>query len=157
MALMEVLLSTVASVAPVPPNLTVAPARKFAPEIVTTVPPPVEPVFGVTTVTTGRPSEAGFTGLPPQATATIRLNHARTFLASMRSAEAATSTRTRVTGLTLLCSAITADPAVLATQGPPGRSRSMVPSLLCLLHSTLDVMPVAPSFVAIKCATSAGL
>ncbi len=37
---------TVTDVAAVPPIVTVAPSRKYAPEIVTAVPPPDEPVAG---------------------------------------------------------------------------------------------------------------
>jgi hypothetical protein len=40
-------------VAAVPPNVTVAPAAKFAPVIVTAVPPPVDPLLGDTLLTVG--------------------------------------------------------------------------------------------------------
>jgi hypothetical protein len=52
-AVMLVLLTTTTLVAAVPPNLTVAPAAKFVPAIVTAVPPDVEPVFGDTLLTVG--------------------------------------------------------------------------------------------------------
>ena len=52
-AVMLVLLTTTTLVAAFPPNDTVAPAAKFPPEIVTLVPPSVEPVFGDTLVTVG--------------------------------------------------------------------------------------------------------
>jgi hypothetical protein len=45
-AVIEVLLTTVTPVAAVPPRLTVAPARKFVPVIVTAVPPLTDPEFG---------------------------------------------------------------------------------------------------------------
>jgi hypothetical protein len=50
---MVVLLTTTTLVAAVPPNVTVAPAAKFAPVIVTAVPPAVEPLFGDTLLTVG--------------------------------------------------------------------------------------------------------
>jgi len=52
-AAIEVLLTTVTPVAAVPPKLTVAPARKFVPVIVTPVPPVAGPVLGVMDVTFG--------------------------------------------------------------------------------------------------------
>lgn len=52
-AVMLVLLTTVTPVAAVPPNVTVAPAAKFVPVIVTAVPPAVDPLFGLTLVTVG--------------------------------------------------------------------------------------------------------
>ncbi len=45
--MIEVLLARVTLVAAVPPRLTVAPARKPVPVIVTLVPPLVVPVLGV--------------------------------------------------------------------------------------------------------------
>jgi hypothetical protein len=50
---MDVLLATTTLVAAAAPNVTVAPAAKFVPVIVTAVPPPVDPVFGATLVTVG--------------------------------------------------------------------------------------------------------
>ena len=52
-AVMVVLLTTAILVAAVPPNVTVAPAAKFVPVIVTAVPPVVEPAFGDTPLTVG--------------------------------------------------------------------------------------------------------
>jgi len=52
-AVIDVLLTTVTPVAAVPPKLTVAPGRKFAPVIVTPVPPLAGPVLGATDVTIG--------------------------------------------------------------------------------------------------------
>ena len=52
-AVIEVLFTTVPPVTAVPPKLTVAPAKKFVPVIVTPVPPPAGPVLGVTDVTVG--------------------------------------------------------------------------------------------------------
>ena len=52
-AVMVVLFVTTTFVAAVPPNVTVAPATKLAPVIVTAVPPPVDPVFGKTVLTVG--------------------------------------------------------------------------------------------------------
>jgi hypothetical protein len=52
-AVIEVLLTTTTLVAAVPPNVTVAPAAKFVPAMVTAVPPPVGPLFGVTLLTVG--------------------------------------------------------------------------------------------------------
>lgn len=46
-------LPTVTLVPAVPPKLTVAPDTKFEPEMVTTVPPAVDPVLGLTAVTAG--------------------------------------------------------------------------------------------------------
>jgi hypothetical protein len=51
---MVVLFTTTTFVAAAPPNVTVAPAAKFVPVIVTAVPPAVVPLFGVTLVTVGR-------------------------------------------------------------------------------------------------------
>ena len=48
-----VLFVTLTFVAAVPPRLTVAPATKFAPPIVTTVPPVVGPVTGEMLPTVG--------------------------------------------------------------------------------------------------------
>jgi hypothetical protein len=50
---MVVLLTTTTLVAAVPPNVTVAPERKFVPVIVTAVPPAVDPLFGDTPLTVG--------------------------------------------------------------------------------------------------------
>src|ERR1700758_2788914 len=47
------LFTTATLAAAVPPNVTVAPLAKFVPVIVTDVPPPVEPLFGLTLVTVG--------------------------------------------------------------------------------------------------------
>jgi len=55
-AVIVVLFTTVTPVAGVPPNVTVAPATKFVPVIVTAVPPSVVPLFGVTPVTVGAPA-----------------------------------------------------------------------------------------------------
>ena len=52
-AVIEVLFATATPVAAVPPKLTVAPAKKFVPVIVTPVPPPAGPVLGVIIVTVG--------------------------------------------------------------------------------------------------------
>jgi len=52
-AVMVVLFTTTTFVAAVPPNVTVAPAAKFVPAIVTAVPPPVDPLFGDTLLTVG--------------------------------------------------------------------------------------------------------
>jgi hypothetical protein len=52
-AVIVVLLTTTTFVAAVPPNVTVAPAAKFVPVIVTAVPPAVDPLFGETLVTVG--------------------------------------------------------------------------------------------------------
>jgi hypothetical protein len=48
-----VLFTTLTFVAEALPNVTVAPAAKFVPVIVTAVPPPVDPVFGDTLLTVG--------------------------------------------------------------------------------------------------------
>ena len=48
-----VLLTTTTLVAAAPPNVTVAPATKFVPVIVTAVPPAVDPLFGLTLLTVG--------------------------------------------------------------------------------------------------------
>jgi hypothetical protein len=67
-AVISVPLTATTFVAAVPPNVTVAPAAKFVPVIVTDVPPAVVPLFGDTLVTVG--GEAGdvyvnpFTKLP---------------------------------------------------------------------------------------------
>src|SRR5271167_1094758 len=50
---MVVLFTTTTLVAAVLPNVTVAPATKFAPVIVTAVPPTVDPLFGLTPLTVG--------------------------------------------------------------------------------------------------------
>ena len=52
-AVIEVPLTTTTFVAAVLPNVTVAPAAKLVPVIVTAVPPAVLPVFGLTLVTVG--------------------------------------------------------------------------------------------------------
>ena len=52
-AVMLVLLATTTFVAAFPPNVTVAPAAKFVPVIVTLVPPAVTPEPGETLVTVG--------------------------------------------------------------------------------------------------------
>jgi hypothetical protein len=52
-AVMVVLFTTVTPVAAVPPNVTVAPAAKFVPVIVTAVPPAGGPLLGLTLVTVG--------------------------------------------------------------------------------------------------------
>jgi hypothetical protein len=52
-AVIVVLFATTTLVAAVPPNVTVAPAAKFVPVIVTAVPPAVDPLFGVTLLTAG--------------------------------------------------------------------------------------------------------
>jgi hypothetical protein len=48
-----VLFTTTTLLAAVPPNVTVSPDAKLVPAIVTDVPPPVEPVLGLTPVTVG--------------------------------------------------------------------------------------------------------
>jgi hypothetical protein len=48
-----VLLTTTTFVAAALPNVTVAPAAKFVPVIVTVVPPAARPLFGVTLLTVG--------------------------------------------------------------------------------------------------------
>jgi hypothetical protein len=50
---MVVPFTTTTLVAAVPPNVTVAPAAKFVPVIVTAVPPAGGPLFGDTLVTVG--------------------------------------------------------------------------------------------------------
>jgi hypothetical protein len=52
-AVIDVLLATVTPVAATPPNVTVSPAAKFVPVIVTDVPPDVVPLEGLTLVTVG--------------------------------------------------------------------------------------------------------
>jgi len=52
-AVIVVLFITTTFVAAALPNVTVAPAAKFAPPIVTDVPPATGPLFGVTLVTVG--------------------------------------------------------------------------------------------------------
>ena len=52
-AVMVVPFTTTTLVAAVPPNVTVAPAAKFVPVIVTAVPPVVVPLFGLTLLTVG--------------------------------------------------------------------------------------------------------
>ena len=49
-------LTTTTFVAAVPPNVTVAPAAKFVPVIVTAVPPAVDPLFGDTLLTVRLPT-----------------------------------------------------------------------------------------------------
>jgi hypothetical protein len=53
LATIELLFTAVTPVAAVPPKLTVAPAKKFVPVIVTPVPPPAGPVLGTITVSVG--------------------------------------------------------------------------------------------------------
>ena len=53
-----VLFATATLVAAAPPNVTVAPAAKFVPVIVTAVPPDVDPLFGATLPTVGTGPEA---------------------------------------------------------------------------------------------------
>jgi hypothetical protein len=48
-----VLFSTTTLIAAVPPNVTVAPAAKLVPVIVTAVPPAVNPLLGDTPLTAG--------------------------------------------------------------------------------------------------------
>jgi hypothetical protein len=50
---MDVALTTTTLVAAAVPNVTVAPATKFVPVMVTAVPPAVGPLFGLTLVTVG--------------------------------------------------------------------------------------------------------
>jgi hypothetical protein len=52
-AVIVVLFVTETFVAAVPPNVTVAPAAKFVPVIVTDVPPAVDPLLGLKLVTVG--------------------------------------------------------------------------------------------------------
>ena len=54
-AVIVVLFTKTTLVAAVPPKVTVAPEAKFAPAIVTAVPPVVGPLFGLTLVTVGWP------------------------------------------------------------------------------------------------------
>ena len=56
-AVIDVLLTTFTPVAAVPPRLSVAPVRKPVPVIVTPVPPPSGPEFGVIEVTVGAGAE----------------------------------------------------------------------------------------------------
>jgi hypothetical protein len=55
-AVMDVGLTTTTLVAAVLPNITVAPEAKLVPVIVTAVPPPVDPLLGLTVVTVGGPA-----------------------------------------------------------------------------------------------------
>jgi hypothetical protein len=52
-AVIVVLFATVTLVAAVPPKVTVAPAAKLVPVIVTDVPPEVDPLLGLTLLTVG--------------------------------------------------------------------------------------------------------
>jgi hypothetical protein len=52
-AVMVVLFTTTTFVAAALPNITVAPAAKFVPVIVTAAPPAVDPLFGLTLLTVG--------------------------------------------------------------------------------------------------------
>jgi hypothetical protein len=52
-AVIVVLFDTATFVAAVPPNVTVAPATKFVPVMVTAVPPNVEPLLGLAPLTVG--------------------------------------------------------------------------------------------------------
>jgi hypothetical protein len=52
-AVIDVALTTTTLLAAALPNVTVAPATKFVPVIVTAVPPAVDPLFGLTLVTVG--------------------------------------------------------------------------------------------------------
>jgi hypothetical protein len=52
-AVIVVPFTTATFVAAVLPNVTVAPVAKFVPVIVTAVPPPVDPLFGLTLLTVG--------------------------------------------------------------------------------------------------------
>ena len=52
-AVIVVLLTTTTLVAAALPNVTVAPATKFVPVIVTAVPPAVDPLLGLTLLTVG--------------------------------------------------------------------------------------------------------
>ena len=61
-------LTTTTLVAAVPPNVTVAPAAKFVPVIVTAVPPAVDPLFGETLLTVGTTTYVNpLAKLPPAA------------------------------------------------------------------------------------------
>jgi hypothetical protein len=53
LAAIVVLFTTTTLVAAVLPNVTVAPAAKFEPVIVTAVPPAIGPLFGLTLLTVG--------------------------------------------------------------------------------------------------------
>jgi hypothetical protein len=66
-AVIDALLTSVTPVAGVPPKLTVAPARKPVPAIVTLVPPLVVPVLGVIEATWGAGLEGGLgvAAIPP--------------------------------------------------------------------------------------------
>ena len=69
-AVIVVLLTTVTPVADVPPSLTVAPARKPVPVMLTAVPPAVVPDVGVIELTVGAglpPSPARWPGTWPSA------------------------------------------------------------------------------------------
>src|SRR5580658_7887717 len=66
---MVVPLTTTTLVAATPPNVTVAPATKFVPVMVTAVPPAVDPLLGVTLVTVG-------TGPDTAANVAICMTHA---------------------------------------------------------------------------------
>jgi hypothetical protein len=52
-AVIDVALTTTTLLAAALPNVTVAPATKLVPVMVTAVPPPVDPLFGLTLVTVG--------------------------------------------------------------------------------------------------------
>jgi hypothetical protein len=67
-AVIVVLFTTTTLVAAVLPKVTAAPVAKFVPVIVTTVPPPVEPLLGLTLVTVG-------TGPDTAEKATICITH----------------------------------------------------------------------------------
>ena len=61
-------LTTTTFVAAAPPNVTVAPAAKFVPVIVTAVPPAVDPLFGETLLTVGTTTYVNpLAKLPPAA------------------------------------------------------------------------------------------
>ena len=74
-AVIEVLLTTTTLVAAVLPNVTVAPAAKFVPVIVTLVLPAVEPVFGETLVIVGVATKVNALArlplCPPEVTVTV--------------------------------------------------------------------------------------
>lgn len=59
-AVIDVLLTSVTPVAALPPRLTLAPARKPVPVIVTVVPPLMLPELGVTETTVGAGLDGGF-------------------------------------------------------------------------------------------------
>src|SRR5438477_5952027 len=71
-AVIDVELTTVTLVAGVAPNATVAPVMKLVPVIVTDVPPPEGPLFGLTEVTDGvtavyvKSSAAVLLDVPPE-------------------------------------------------------------------------------------------